>query len=327
MSPSVMGIAAFVKVLNSVIFKRAMRFAWTASLAAAFAKSAASRDPFTIAPDIILAGIPVWHVNKIGHASSDEILKYRSMGGIFLAHQKGGKQTFKFTAKMFGPMRFLTVKALEGLLSAGAQQEKSVNSLNFDKKTDLLEWTDKTEKVLEAESILGGQSDPLVEYSKKGEFSDQDYAYHRTFPIITETRIYTDMYMETLVIREDVKYGKDCVEVQCAFRQYIAPTHYQKTPEPLTPEELDPISEAGAPKIKQGKKEYFRTYIPKNQINILKRLDMVMNFGWAVGQTALDIMAQKEFYQKEQKKKLFEVAHLTALWVTHQIYQGVKYAG
>ena len=324
MSPSVMGIAAFVKVLNSVIFKRAMRFAWTASLAAAFAKSAASRDPFTIAPDIILAGIPVWHVNKIGHASSDEILKYRSMGGIFLAHQKGGKQTFKFTAKMFGPMRFLTVKALEGLLSAGAQQEKSVNSLNFDKKTDLLEWTDKTEKVLEAESILGGQSDPLVEYSKKGEFSDQDYAYHRTFPIITETRIYTDMYMETLVIREDVKYGKDCVEVQCAFRQYVAPTHYQRT-RTFFEKEQQVADEYESTNPTQ--KEYFRTYIPKNQILWLKRLDMVMNFGWAVGQTALDVMAQPEWFQKEQRKKTFEVTQLAALWVTHQIYQGIKYAG
>lgn len=301
--------------LIQVMKKRIKRYAWTEMLAHQFSamRGLLNIKPGTIIkPDIIIAGIPVWHITRLGHAASNEILKYRSMGGIFLAHQKGGKETFKFTAKLFGPARFAMVKLLELLLDLGSEQARDFMGLGFG---GYITFADAKKNIIEQSSLKITRSDPLVEWSKQGQFDDQRYAYHRTYPIITETRIYTDMYMETMVIREDIKLGKDCIEVQCAFRQYVPPMEFQKTAEPGE----------GPAYQKEAKKKYYRTYIPREKLSWLKRMDFTINFSWAFLQFLNDYTEQKEWYKKESGKVFFEEQNLITAWFLNQSYQAVKY--
>ena len=121
----------FFEGLAKLTTQKARRYAWTTMLAKQYIAMTGRgqlpwAEPVQHAPDIIIAGIPVWNVNKIGHASSDEILKYRSMGGVFLAHQKGGKHTFKFTAHFFGPIRYILTKLLEGILILGSESAEKI---------------------------------------------------------------------------------------------------------------------------------------------------------------------------------------------------------
>lgn len=293
----------WLKSYQRVIAKKVKRFTWTTLLMTEYAvlRGEWIGEGVQIKPDIIVAGVPVWHINKIGHAASDEVLKYRSMGGIFLAHQKGGKHTFKFTARIFGPMRFITYKLLEALQLLGTEEVKHVKNL-----VDLqdIQWHDEKKNLIKPEDQIeaGSLGSPLIDYTNTGGFQDEDYGYHRTFPIITETRIYTDMYLETLVMREDVKYGKNVMEIQCAFRQYIPPTSYQKTrPNPTTD------------------RQYYSVFVPDKMANIFQRMDLLINLGWSTRQLLVELLNERPelMYQKAEGKFIWEASSLLAALGVH----------
>ena len=280
---------------QAVIGKKIKRYTWTTLLMTEYlALRGNIGEGVQIKPDIIVAGIPVWNINRLGHAVSDEILKYRSMGGIFLAHQKGGKQTFKFTARIFGPMRFITYKLLEALQLLGSEDAKNVSDLTDITKVPgltnvSLGWLDpKKKSIIDVQGQIeaGSLGSPLIDYTKESEFSNEEYAYHRTFPIITETKIYTDMYLETLVCRENIKFGKNVLEIECAFRQYTPPIYFQKT----IPNE-------------EGKRKFYTIFVPKDALIGVQRIENSINFLWAgllsfyyaTGELKPDLMFQKPF--------------------------------
>lgn len=285
---------------QTLIAKRIKRITWATALAAQYAAMQGFGDleGTQIKPDIIIAGVPVWHINKLGHAISDEILKYRSMGGIFLAHQKGGKQTFKFTARIFGPMRFITYKLLEGLQLIGTEESKPVvgleNIVNVPGLTDVdLEWISQKKNIMatDPQKKVGSLGSPFYEFIEESEFNDAEYAFHRTYPIITDTKIYLDMYMETLVCREDVKFGKDVLEVECAFRHYEAPLYYHKT----------------VPNL-EGRRNFYTTFTPKNVSYALQRLEDVINLSWGLTQSL------NYWYGEGRPETMFQKSDGEAAW-------------
>jgi len=302
------------KTYQKTMAKKVKRYAWTALLMAEYGVFRGEGvfgggGGTIIKPELIVAGVPVWHVNRLGHAASDEILKYRSMGGIFLAHQKGGKHTFKFTAKIFGPMRLTTYKLLEALQLLGTEESRRVKQNLV--KLKRIKWSNAEKslvdvKDMEAEGSLGS---PIIDYTKSGNFKKEEYGYHRTFPIITETRIYTDMYLETLIVTESVKLGKDCMEIQCAFRQYLPPTSYQRTQDNT-----------------QTKRQYYTVFIPDKMIKIFKSLDLFINIAWASQQTFNDIYGQSRpdiVYQKGIGKFGWEGVILLGAFMGHVINSGI----
>lgn len=245
-------------------------------------------------PEIIIAGLPIYSVQHLGHASSDEILKYRSMGGIFLAHQKGGKKTFKFTARMYGPYRYFWYKALEDLLYIGTEEKNPVNKL-FEGGN------------LVTETIKDVQGDsPIIRYVKSDEISDQEYAYHHTYPIITQSRIYMNMYMETLVLNRDVKLGKNVIEVNCAFREYNAPIFYQRS---------DPTSSTYS---------YYTTYTPLKIMELNRSIENYLNLGWAVGNILQDLANQPDLRRLQKGEIDVEIAQLASIYLTEKLYRKAK---
>lgn len=303
--------AIWLKRYQAVVAKKLKRYAWTSLLMTEYlALRGFVGEGVQIKPDIIVAGIPVWNINRLGHAVSDEILKYRSMGGIFLAHQKGGKQTFHFTARIFGPMRFVTYKLLEALQLLGSEDAKGIGDL-----TDIttvpgldsvdLDWISQKGNIVAAEPQIaaGSLGSPFIDWSKQSEFANEEYAFHRTFPIITDTKIYTDMYLETLVAREDVKFGKNVLEIECAFRQYTAPLYYQKT----TPNE-------------EGSRKYYTTFVPKDLLDGIQRNENVMNVLWAAAMTfyyTIGELSPDVLFQKPLGKDLWEATTLVLGMIAH----------
>jgi len=243
-------------------------------------------------PEIIVAGIPIYSVQREGHAASDEILKYRSIGGIFLAHQKGGNRTFKFDALIYGPSRLMLLGALQQLLRHGRQTGLPIDELSWD---SYQKYTAKDVAV--RQNAIGA-------YVDNWEQVMASYVpYHRTFPIITDSKIYTNMYLETLVSREDIRLGINCIEIRCAFREYYPPTDVE-------------IKESG-----EGKKEkyYYETWIDPEKAIRLKRQDLSINFAWAVRKFA-EFFLNREIHEKEEAKYVIEGAILGATCIPFFAY-------
>ena len=295
--------------LTSIWKRRGARFIWTGLLMAQY-QLMNDLGLLGMKPDVIIGGLPVYHVNKIGHAASDEILKYRSTGGIFLAHQRGGKHTFKFTARLFGPNRLLMLKALETLQKVGAEEAKNI-VYNLPQAATM-GWSN--EKQIDPNTIKNIDSgSDLINYTRYGDIDEQEYITHRTYPIITETRIYTDMYMETLTYSRDVKYGANVIEVNCLFRKFQPPLQWQATiPNPNQKREI----------------KYYRTFIPQKELTFLRRMDYYFNLSWALMRMIRDF---DKYYADatnlRQGQFSYEMGTLITLWLVHLSTTTLKYGG
>lgn len=222
------------------------RFLWGISLYAEYI--ALQHEDLPFKADIVVAGLPVYGVIEEGHASSDEIMKYRSIGGIFLAHQKGGKRTFKFKAKLFGPNRFLVLQFFKALLITGKER-----------LTPVSEIVGGAEVVQDTvQNLINPTQTSTEKYIQNyQDWEKEEIAYHKTFPIITPTRIYLNMYLETLRYREDIRLGLNCIEVDCAFREFVAPTQARIVYNDKT------------------KRGTFMTYISEQEKNAFRRVDLM----------------------------------------------------
>ena len=210
------------KLLLKNMYEEHKRYLWAGSLASAFMGLRATIPE--LAPEIILGGIPIYNIQRQGHAASDELLKYRSMGGVFLAHQKGGNRTFIFTVKAFGPFRLALIRVLEELQWKGKEDKGMVQDIS--EVNDILSYAGETDKLAKIDGQTTRSTNLITSYTAEyDEYLEEEYVYHKTIPIITDSKIYTNMYLETLVYREDVRLGMNCMEIRCAFRQYLPPTN------------------------------------------------------------------------------------------------------
>ena len=244
--------------------------------------------PIKYKPDAIIAGLPVYHTQKEGHAASDEVLKYRSMGTIFLAHQKGGKRTFKCTLRIHGPARLYVLSFFQALQKNGVQENIALNQFNFKEPFD----TKKEEEPF-TNPTVNSKIRYMSGYDKQG---DEMIAYHKTIPIITDTKIYSNMYLETLRYTEDIKIGKETFDIDLAFREFIPPLHVKWFP--------------GDEKKKQ--KGYFTTWITDEERSALRRVDLMTNMFWA-SRPIINVFTQDiEIEQKQTGRYAIEGSILSA---------------
>jgi hypothetical protein len=254
----------------------------------------------TLKPEIIIAGIPIYSVQKQGHAASDEMLKYRSIGGIFLAHQKGGNRTFKFDALIYGPSRLLLLAALQKLLKHGRQIGIPLSDIKgFDT------WQTPSGYTAEDRAIRQNSISSYVD--NEAQLNLSFVPYHRTFPIITDSKIYTNMYLETLVVRENIKLGINCIEVRCAFREYYPPTNI----------EIRKQNEGT-----EDEKLYYDTWLDPKETLRLKRNDLFLNMVWATRTTVKHFLT-KDLQEKERGKFFIEGAILAATCIPFFGYMGM----
>jgi len=167
-----------------------------------------------ITPSCVMAGFPMPSLQEVSHASSDLILKYRATGGIFLAHQEGGEQTLRLVGKAFGLNRYLFLIVLDMLFLYGSARI-------YDSFIDL--FNSSNVQIGNLNSGKLAQVDPWLEV-RKYPVDEGRIEKHLTFPVITKTRVYMNMYIETYDYVESVENGMNCITYSIFLRKYIP--HY-----------------------------------------------------------------------------------------------------
>ena len=164
--------------------------------------------------EVLVGPIPLYSVQSMERSRSDRIVKYRAIGDVFLAHQKGTKDSLRVDGILVGPMRNLIIAYLLSLQQRGEERLKELEALNQDKVN-----------ISVNENIPKNKNKSTVEM----------YAKHETFPIITQTSIMLDMYLQTIEWNESVENGTQCIKYHLLFRKYIEPKGW----EAMSPDKKD----------------------------------------------------------------------------------------
>lgn len=261
------------------------------------------------APNAIIAGIPIYNMTKIGHAVSDELMKYRSTGGVFLAHQKGGKHTLRMTLKLFGSYRYLVLKLFQTLQQLGVEEALNIMQ-NLNRGPNITLTSQNYPIPIDIVSPDTGSE--LMDYSRYGQMSDQEYSYHRTFPVITDTKIYMDMYLETLTYSTDVKYGTSAggniIEINLLFRQYLAPTHYQTN-----------VIEVKSEEKEVEKVKFYRTYTTAKEAKLQRKYENILNVGLISAKELIALGKAAASNSLEVKREIFGLTSLVSGYLAHLI--------
>ena len=162
-------------------------------------------------PAAVIAGIPLGTVSALSHAMSANDLKFRSKGGIFLAHQEGGEQTLRIEGKAFGPNRFIMLIMLDALFRYGS-------SIVVDTFEAHIKFNGGTRYEYVPNSTSADPWEPLNKFA----LNEGKVELHKTFPIITLQRVYTSMYIETWTFTESIINGLDCINYTLFFRKFRA---------------------------------------------------------------------------------------------------------
>jgi len=173
-----------------------------------------------IKPAAVISGIPLGTVTELSYAISNRVLKFRSKGGIFLAHQAGGDQTLNITGKAWGPNRFWFLIMLDFLFMYGQASTYDMFAAGL-RSNNLISVS--TEKTL-PEGILGKSPWAKIDLFDTDDGVEEK---HLTFPVITRNRVYNNMYIETYDYKESVELGRNVIEYNLFFRKYLPETRYK----------------------------------------------------------------------------------------------------
>jgi hypothetical protein len=158
-------------------------------------------------------------VTMIEVAHSNQIVKYRAVGSIYLARQVGGHDTIKISGKLQGPLRlwYLTALWILTLLSQGYWQ-------TIDWESDLVQIVGAGNSPLDMRSGVGG----FLPTQKVDNIITQKPAYekHITYPVITEHEIITNAYIETFSFEEKIERGLNIITYDLMMRTYVEPTEF-----------------------------------------------------------------------------------------------------
>lgn len=158
-------------------------------------------------PDIIVGTMPFYSAQRLERGMSDRVLKYRAIGDIFLAHQRGGTDTLRVDMTLFGPYRNFYLLYLLSLQQKGEGRLKELKLLSTGVKSPPSPLPSDTVKVPKAGKV--------------------QYESHMTFPIITNNSIMLDMFLQTIEWHQTKdKGGSTITHVHLLFRKHIDPKGY-----------------------------------------------------------------------------------------------------
>ena len=175
-----------------------------------------------IKPSAVIGGFPLGTVTELSHAISDRVLKYRSRGGIFLAHQEGGDQTLRIVGKAWGPNRYLFLTILDFLFLYGQATTHDMFARDLMTNTKTLKFSGTAEDIPERAITTS----PWKKIDD-GDIEDGVEEKHLTFPIVTIDRTYNNMFIETYDYKESVLFGMNVIEYTLFFRKYLPTTRYK----------------------------------------------------------------------------------------------------
>jgi len=183
--------------------------------------------------DCILWIIPLFGVQYYEAAFSQDVLKYRSIAGQYLAKQPGGQHSLRIDAKLQGPLTSMYLSLLQLLYIRGSKSEeinkglKAMYGNNIDGMVEDSFSTNSTNvKDLEQlKSTMDTNSEELSEISKN-DFKWMRSKYHKTFNVTTKEFVIFDVYIESLIYWQDHDTtDRDTINVSILFHKFIEPPY------------------------------------------------------------------------------------------------------
>jgi len=162
---------------------------------------------------IFMGPMPLTHIKSIEIGHSGKVLKWRAIGSVFLAQQKGGRDTVKIRGVIHGFEKVFVFYILWGLFIYGKAFHKMMpkfvpygpNALGMIKST------------------VGDMS---TVYNKKLE--SPTHKAHLIFPIVTQHEIVPNCYIETFSFEETVEGGKETIHYDLLCRTYERPKGFER---------------------------------------------------------------------------------------------------
>ena len=176
-------------------------------------------------PDVTLGIFPFWGVTSIETASSQNILKYRAVGGQFLAHQHGGNISLRIDMILKGPTVPLQLGLLETLFSFGQARDKINSGILYQPffKGDVSralrgETTTAAQQAIQQANPTTGDNISKV---GKDDYNWIRSEYHNTFAIASRDFVMTGMYVESFIYYRNVGTDPSLVYVSLLCRKFI----------------------------------------------------------------------------------------------------------
>jgi len=172
-------------------------------------------------PAAVLASIPLGTVTEVSNAMSRRDLKFRAVGGVFLADQEGGEESLRIVGKAWGPNRFIFLSLLDFLFMYGSA--KTVD-LFADFLKDPLKIGVPTPYF--GVGNLPQSTNPWHTFEAFA--LDEGTADARlTFPVITRQKVYMNMFIETYEYTESIENGINVVEYVIFLRKLKIPPPFE----------------------------------------------------------------------------------------------------
>jgi len=161
----------------------------------------------TLVPEIICGAVPLYSVHSIERGMSDREVKYRATGDVFLAHQRGTTDSLRIDGVLMGIYRHVYLMFLLRLQNLG---EAELKELAFKEPGSI-----STINVRRSDIIQREKEKPVI------------YESHKTFPIITQTAILLDMFLQTIEWHSSVEDGINVIKYTLLFRKHIEPKNWK----------------------------------------------------------------------------------------------------
>ncbi len=190
--------------------------------------------------DCIIWLVPLFAVQYYEAAFSQDVLKYRSIAGQYLAKQPGGQHSLRIDAKLQGPSASRYLSLLQYLYIKGSKSEEINKGLKDmftgPAGTTILGnligsgemFSAATNKVKELDVIkqdMDTTKEDLVEISKN-DFKWMRSNYHKTFNVTTKEFVIFDVYIESLIYWQDLDTtDRDTINVSILFHKFIEPPY------------------------------------------------------------------------------------------------------
>jgi len=162
---------------------------------------------------IFMGPMPLTHIKSIEIGHSGKILKWRAVGSVFLAQQKGGRDTVKIRGIIHGFEKVFVFYILWGLFIYGKGFHKMMPKFDPLGTSSL-------------ETIRSTVGDMSAVYNRKLE--SPTHEAHLVFPIVTQHEIVPNCYIETFSFEETIEGGKETIHYDLLCRTYERPKGFER---------------------------------------------------------------------------------------------------
>ena len=188
-------------------------------------------------PDCMLGPIPLYDVRYYDVAESQDILKFRSIGAQFLAHQDGGTFATRIDFRIPTELAYL-LPLIHFLYMIGRDVVGfSPHSISRPTLRNMKSQTLKDREGLAVNATRVG----------KANFEWMKSEYHATFPVFSKDFFLFNMYIETYSYNYNVVNGIDYLQCSVLLRKFTKPFNLHAT------NMVDPKREASTKDISPDK--------------------------------------------------------------------------